>query len=120
VSVAPILGSILVSVAVKLGVKLFATAVKGIVDATGSTKRAPGADSAAFPALLKERAREMAGAAGPAVAAASATVQPHAAPVAPLDLVSRLAFAGGVRGLALAAQSRPLIEAYRRLGPTVG
>lgn len=117
---APIVGSILVSVAVKLGVKLFATVVKGIVDATDSAERAPSADAAGFPALLEESGRQAAGAAEPAVAAASATGPPPAVPVPSLDLPSRLAFAYGVRGLALAAQSRPLIEAYRRLGPAVG
>ncbi len=110
----PVLGSILVSVGIKLGVKLFATAVKGIADAADS---APPAQS--FPALLREQAPQNS-AADSAIAAVAPVDTVLSVPVVPVGLASRLAFDQGVRGLALVMQSRPLIAAYRRLGPSLG
>jgi hypothetical protein len=109
--VIPVLGSILVSVGIKLGVKVIATAVKGIVDAADSARPAQ-----SFPALLREQERQSSAAAS-AIAPVNTVLS---VPIVPVGLASRLAFDQGVRGLALVMQSRPLIAAYRRLGGSLG
>jgi hypothetical protein len=105
--VLPIVGSILVSVGVKLGVRLLATAVKHAVDSAASGERAsPGAPG--FPELLNGHASVL--------PAAAARVEALTVPAAPAEAASRLAFDRGIVQLAQHVQSRRLIQAYRHGG----
>lgn len=98
----PIVGSILLSVGVKLGVRLLASAVKGLADHASSAQTRAGSD---FGATLA--------AATPRDAGAPVPSAPAPAP----ELVSHLAFEHGLRGVARGVQSRLMLDAYRRLGP---
>lgn len=123
----PIFGPLLISFAVKMGIRLVATAAKGLLEATppsgGSTREA----KESFPALLKaEKAHQ------------SARIEPPAspsltAPVPSPDLIGLLASEEQVRALALGIRvgkgapppaadphAKRHIGAYRRLHPFAG
>ena len=97
-----ILGSIGMSLAVKVGIGLVASAAKALLDAGGARTDEAGKSSQAPPNFAAHL--ELAGSGLPAPTALPA-LGPQAA-LMPPDTLSRLAFEGGSRALALGAQFR--------------
>ena len=97
-----ILGSIGMSLAVKVGIGLVASAAKALLDAGGASTDEAGKSSQAPPSFAAHL--ERAGSGLPAPTALPA-LGPQAA-LMPPDTLSRLAFEGGSRALALGAQFR--------------
>ena len=97
-----ILGSIGMSLAVKVGIGLVASAAKALLDAGGASADEAGKSSQAPPSFAAHL--ERAGSGLPAPTALPA-LGPQAA-LMPPDTLSRLAFEGGSRALALGAHLR--------------
>lgn len=97
-----ILGSIGMSLAVKVGIGLVASAAKALLDAGGASTDEAGKSSQAPPSFAAHLERAESGLPAPTALPAAG---PQAA-LAPPDSLTRLALEGGSRALALGAHLR--------------